>query len=156
MQDIKTYLKNLNINFKTISHIPVYTCEEAEKYANELKGVHSKNLFLKNKKENKFFLIIIPAGRKLEIKKIEALLNEKLTFADKSDLNEILNITTGAVSPFALINDKDKKTQLIISNEILISEYVAFHPNINTETLELTSNDFKRFLESIKIKPIII
>lgn len=154
--EIKTYLKNLNIDFKTFIHPPVYTCNEANNYNKDINGIHSKNLFIKSKKSSNFYLIIIPAQEKLNIKSFENLLNEKLTFAKEEELNQILNLTTGSVSPFALINDKEAKVIIIISKDVWNSDFVSFHPNINTETLELTRNDFHNYINSLKNKLIII
>lgn len=153
--EIKEYLKKLNINFIVHKHPPVYTTEQAEKYHKEIKGIHSKNLFLKDRKSKKFYLLIIPTAKKLEIKQFENLVNEKLKFANEIDLKEILNLTPGAVSPFGLINDKDNKVIIVIDKEVWNSDYVSFHPNINTETLELTNQDFHKYIKSLKKKLII-
>ncbi len=154
--EIKQYLKGLNIKFKTHTHPPLYTCEQAEKYNKEIKGIHSKNLFLKSKKTTAFYLIILPSIEKLNIKEFESLLNEKLTFANEKELKDILNLSTGAISPFGLINDKNNKAVLIIKKEIWNSDFVSFHPNINTETLELAGKDFQKYISSLKNKMIII
>ena len=156
MKDIKQYLKELKIEFKTFSHPPIYTCEEADKYNKNIKGIHSKNLFLKGRKSKNFYLIIIPAIKNLEIKKFEDILNKKLKFANETDLKEIINTTPGSVSPFALIFDNELRVQLIIDKEVWDSNFVSFHPNINTETLELTQQDFHKFINSLKNKLIII
>ena len=154
--EIKSYLTSLGIKFKTFSHPPVYTCEEAKRYSNKIKGIHSKNLFLKDKKGENFYLVIIPEYKKLQIKDLEKNLGQKLTFADEKDLKSLLNLTSGAVSPFGLINDKELKTKLIIDKKILDSEFKSFHPNVNTETLELTKENFGKYLNSIKNKITII
>lgn len=155
MKNIKQYLKNLNIEFKTLSHPPLYTCKQAEPYNKEIKGIHSKNLFLKSKKSDKYYLIIIPANEKLDIKLFESILNEKLTFANEQELKNILYLKAGAVSPFGLINDKESKVILLINKEVWNSDFVSFHPNINTETLELSGIDFQKYINSLNNKLII-
>ena len=137
--EIKKYLEDLEIKYRLYKHPPVYTVEEASKYNGEIKGIHCKNLFVKDRKSRKFYLIIISAEEKLNLK----------------DYEEILNLETGAVSPFGLINDKEAKTILIIEKKILESDYVSFHPNINTETLELTRENFQKYLNTLKNKIII-
>ncbi len=156
MENIKDYLKNLNIEFKTFNHPPLFTCEQADLYNKDIKGIHSKNLFLKNKKATNYYLIIIPANEKLNLKEFESLLNEKLTFANEEELKDILNLTTGAVSPFGLINDKDNKIILIINKKVWNSDFVSFHPNINTETLELVGIDFQKYIKSLNNNLIIV
>ena len=153
--EIKKYLEDLEIKYRLYKHPPVYTVEEASKYNGEIKGIHCKNLFVKDRKSRKFYLIIISAEEKLNLKDYEEILEEKLKFANEKDLKEILNLETGAVSPFGLINDKEAKTILIIEKKILESDYVSFHPNINTETLELTRENFQKYLNTLKNKIII-
>lgn len=156
MKNIKSYLKELKIEFKIHIHPAVYTCEEADKYSQDIKGIYSKNLFMKNNKSLRFYLIIIPENERLNIKKFESILNQKLKFANETELKNILNITAGAVSPFALINDKESQVNLIIDNKIWDSEFVSFHPNINTETLELKGKDFQKYIHSLNNKLILI
>ncbi len=156
MKEIKQYLKEIGIEFKTFHHPPLFTCEQAENYNKEIKGIHSKNLFVKNRKAANFYLVIIQAFEKLNLKEFESLLNEKLAFANEKELKNILNLTTGAVSPFGLINDKENKTILIIKKQVWNSDFLSFHPNINTETLELTGRDFQKYIKSLNNKLVII
>ena len=116
--DIKQYLAEKEIEFKIFTHPAVYTCEEADKYNKDIRGVHSKNLFLKERKGRRFYLVILPAEQRLDMNSLGEKLNEKLKFANEADLNEILGITTGAVSPFALINDKEGKVEAVISGQV--------------------------------------
>jgi len=153
---IKKYLAKLRINFKTLKHPEVYTCEEAKKYSKDIRGIHSKNLFLKDKKSKNFYLVILPANKNLEIKKIEKIFIHKIKFADEIDLKNILSITKGSVSPLSLINDKELKVKVIIDKVVWDSNFVSFHPNINTETLELNKVDFHKFIKSLKNELILI
>jgi len=155
-ENIKKYLEKIGINFKTHRHLPVYTCEEAEKLCRGIKGIHSKNLLLKSKKTDNFYLAIIEHSKRLDIKAIGQKLGEKISFASDNDLMENLNIQPGSVSPFALINDKEGKIMILLDKDVNESEIVSFHPNINTETLELSGKDFHRYLESLKNKVVII
>jgi Ala-tRNA(Pro) deacylase len=148
--EIKKYLQDNGIEFKQFNHPPVYTCEEAEKYSEGIKGLHAKNLFMKNKKGDKFFLVIFPSGKKLEIKELEKKLQEKIRFASEEDLKKVLGLTTGAVSPFGLINDDRKVVKVLIDKSIWESDHASFHPNINTETLELTKEGFHKYVEGLK------
>jgi Ala-tRNA(Pro) deacylase len=155
-QKLKAYLKNLNINFKTHTHPAVYTCEEANKYCSNIPGIHSKNLLIKGKKTRNFYLIILPDTKRLDLKNLKNKFREEFTFANDEDLDNLLSVKTGAVSPFTLINDKEGKINLLLDKEIAESSILSFHPNINTETLELTSKDFHKFLSSLKNKVEII
>ncbi len=150
--EIKAYLKNLNIKFKEFRHRPVFTVEEAkkERLNEKIRGIHSKNLFLKDRKSKEFYLVILPENVPLDIKNLGEKLGDKIKFANEMDLKNILNLTPGSVSPFGLINDAEGKVKLIISEEVWKADYVSFHPNINTETLELSKEDFYKYINSLK------
>lgn len=84
------------------------------------------------------------------------MLNDKIKFANENDLKEILDLETGTVSPFGLINDKERKVVLVIDKEVLENNFVSFHPNINTSTLELSSENFRKYLDSLDNKIIVV
>lgn len=150
--EIKKYLDNIGIEFKLHKHPAVYTCEEMEKYIDTIKGIHSKNLFIKNRKSKNYYLVILPAEANFDFKKFETLLNDKLKFSNENDLKNFLGVTSGAVSPFGLINDKETKVKVLIDKKIWSSDFVSFHPNINTETIELRGKDFQKYIKSLKNK----
>jgi len=156
--DVKEFLKNNNINFKTFTHPPVFTCQEADKHLiySNIKGIHSKNLFLKERNSKRFYLVLIPANKKLDLNAIERITGDKIKFANEEELKSILGLTKGSVSPFGLINDINQITNVLIEKEIWNSEYVSFHPNINTETLELKGLDFQKYLSTVTKKIVLI
>ncbi len=153
---VRKYLESKGISFKVFTHPPVYTVEEAKKYSQDIRGIHSKNLFLKDKKSKQFYLIIISADKKANMDELGMIVNNKLKFANEDDLKELLGLTPGAVSPFGLINDTEHKVEVLIDKAVWESEYVSFHPNVNTESLELKTGDFHKYLESIGNKYLII
>lgn len=156
MPDIKQYLEKLEIKFKTIEHPAFFTCEDADKCNIDFKSIHAKSLFLRGKKSENFYMIILPAEKRLEKSKFKAISGEKLQFGNEKEMKQILNVTPGSVSPFSLINDEQAKVNLIIDRQVWESEFVGFHPNINTQTLELTKQDFHKYINSLKNKLIII
>lgn len=152
--NIKNYLKKLSINFREYRHAPVFTVEQAKKertYEN-MQGKHCKTLFLKDRKSRNFYLIVLPEYKSLNIAELEKKLNEKIKFASPENLKQILNLTPGSVSPFGLINDKESKVKIIIDADVWKAEFVNFHPNINTETLEISGEDFHKYINSLKNK----
>lgn len=151
--EIKKYLKNLQITYKEFQHAPVFTVAEAKEqdiYKN-IKGIHSKNLFIKDKKSENFYLVIMDESKKLDMENLGKILGEKIKFANEDDL-KVLGVAAGSVSPFGLINDSEHTVKLIIDNEIWNADFVSFHPNINTETLELSGKDFRKYVQSLKNK----
>jgi len=148
MKNILQILKNLGITYTEHKHPAVFTVEEANKYYDTIPGTHTKNLFLRNKKGDKHYLVVIESSKRVDLGKLKQILGEsKLSFASPERLKEHLNLTPGSVTPFGLIHDKDKKVQVIIDNDLWESEEINCHPNINTSTLTISSKDFRKFLE---------
>lgn len=146
--DIYDVLDRLGIVYVKHEHPAVFTCEEAEPYYAKMKGGHSKNLFLRNKKGTKHYLVVIESSKKADLKKLENLLRESgLSFASPDRLMKYLGLTPGSVSPFGLINDLNKEVAVIVDKGLLVYDYLNYHPNINTATLEVGREDFEKFLE---------
>ena len=145
MNDIYKTLKDLKIKFVQHDHPPLYTCEQAEKYYVDIKGGKSKNLFLRN--GNKHYLVVVESHKSVDLKSLAKSLDEKnLSFASPERLEKRLGLTPGAVSPFGLINDKKKEVVVIADSGLFEHKKLHFHPNINTATLQISSEDFKKFL----------
>ena len=150
---IETFLNQNKINYILHKHKAVFTCEEAEKYAGNIPGTSSKNLFLKEKKKNNYILLIVPATKRINMKNFGKEIGVKnLTFGKPEELKEILDLTPGSVSPLGLLNDKEKVVKLYIDQEIWDSDIVSFHPNINTESLEFAKKDFHLLIKLLNEK----
>ncbi len=147
-EDVKQFLDNKKIDYILHKHPPVMTCEEAEKHCTEIPGLSCKNLFMKDKKSN-YFLVILPASQRLDLKLLTFITrSKKIVFANDEELLFILGLKRGAVSPLGLINDKGNKTKLFIDEGVWDAEVVSFHPNINTETVELKKEMFHTMVKS--------
>ena len=141
-------LKDLNIDYEKREHPAVFTCEEAKEFTGDMTGIHTKNLFLRNNKGNKHYLIVTKNSKTLNIKEFEKKIGEKnMSFASKERLMKYLGLTPGGVSIFGLINDETNCVKLIFDRSILEKEYINVHPNVNTTTVKLSVNDLKRFIK---------
>ena len=141
-------LKELNINIERREHPAVFTCEEAKEFTGDMRGVQTKNLFLRNNKGNKHYLVVTKDSKTLNIKDFEKKIGEKnMSFASKERLMKYLGLTPGGVSIFGLINDETNSVKLIFDRSILQSEYINVHPNVNTTTVNLLVNDLKKFIK---------
>ena len=141
-------LEELNINIERREHPAVYTCEEAEEFTGDMRGVHTKNLFLRNDKGNKHYLIVTKDNKTLNFKELEKKIGEKnMGFASKERLMKYLGLTPGGVSIFGLINDKTNAVKLILDLSILENEYIISHPNVNTATVSLSVDDLRKFIK---------
>ena len=105
--DLFALLSVKNKDFQIHDHDPLFTVEDSENLRGEIKGAHTKNLFLKNKKNN-FFLFSCDENAKVDLKQFSKSIDAKnLSFANAEYLEQFLGIKPGSVSPFALLNDKD-------------------------------------------------
>lgn len=140
-------LDELGISYDRHEHPPVYTVEEAEKQWKDITGAHCKNLFLRNKKGNRHYLVILEASKVADLKSLNKILGEdRLSFASEQRLMKYLGLETGAVSPFGLINDREHHVRVVIDDDLKKAEAVNFHPNVNTATIGISFQDFERLL----------
>lgn len=157
MSNVEAFLKSNNITYVLHEHPAVFTCEEAEKYCGDIPGLACKNLLLKGKKNERYFLIILPAEKRADLKKISEIVNEKqITFASPENLLEKLELEPGSVSPFGLLNDKNHEVEVYIDKKVYYANIVSFHPNRNTASLELSGKMFQKFLKIIENKTTIV
>ena len=150
MTDKKVFetLDMLGINYEKYEHPPVYTVEEANQYWGDLDGMHCKNLFLRDKKGKNHYLVVMEENKKLDFENIAKKINsDKLSFASEKRLEKYLGLERGAVSPFGIINDYENVVVVIVDEEIKYADSVNFHPNVNTATLNISVDDFTKFLE---------
>jgi Ala-tRNA(Pro) deacylase len=139
--------EELDIRFEYQEHPPAPTVEAALGYWKDLDSTHCKNLFFRNHKGNRHYLVILEHTNKLAIRDLEQLLKQgKLSLASDKRLDKYLGLTPGSVSPFGLINDSENHVHLFIDSNLKNSERLSFHPNINTATLAVSNEDFIRFL----------
>ncbi len=141
-------LEELGIEYVKYSHKPVYTIEEAEK---ELEGVdidHCKNLFLRNHKGNKHYLVVMRGDKNADLSYLaQKIESTRLSFASERRLKKYLGLDKGAVSPFGLINDTENHVEVIVDKDIEAEEKVIFHPNVNDASIAIDPKDLAKFLE---------
>lgn len=144
------YLDNRGIIYVRHEHPAVFSVSEAQEHIAKIPGMACKNLFLRVQKKRRYLLVIIPAPKRAALKELGKVVGiDKLTFASPEDMQRMLSLTPGSVSPFGLINDIEKQVELWIDREVRDAPIVTFHPNDNRATLELTQDMFQRYLDSI-------
>ena len=140
-------LDSLGIPYTRHEHPPVFTVEQAERHWTDISGAHCKNLFLRNKKGNRHYLVILPSIKQADLRQLNARLNEdRLSFGSAERLRKYLGLEPGSVSPFGLINDSRKAVSVIVDLDLRRAGRVNFHPNVNTVTVGIDMADFERFL----------
>ena len=147
--DHKLYkiLDELEISFDYHEHPPVNTVEEASKYWKDIESAHCKNLFFRNHKGNRHYLVIFEYSRVLNIRDLEQKLGQgKISFASPKRMMKYLGLEPGSVSPFGLINDKDNHVHVFLDENLKTYDRISFHPNLNTASIVISYRDFERFL----------
>ncbi len=152
--NVEQYLQDHGIVFRLHEHPAVFTCAEAAEHCRAVPGLSCKSLLLRDNKSRRYFLIVLPAANKADLKKISELVSEKnnLTFARPEELLKLLGVEPGAVSPFGLLNDVEHIVEGLVDKAVYEADIVSFHPNRNTASLELTSAMFHKYLQSLEHK----
>jgi Ala-tRNA(Pro) deacylase len=141
---LRTYhfLKVNNIPYEYLNHQAAYTMEECASIEAQLGAPICKNLFLCNRQQTQFYLLMLPAGKVFKTKYLSSQLGcARLSFADESHMVNLLNIHPGAVSPMGLINDTEHKVLLVVDKDLLNQEYIGCHPCVNTASIRIALND---------------
>ena len=153
MENVFELLKELDIVYDVYKHQAVFTVEEARECNIEQEFGETKNLFLRNRKGDKHYLVTVEASKKVDLKTLTKELGEdRLMFASPQRLKKYLGLTPGSVSSFGLINDKDSEVVFIVDTGLFKHGKVGLHPNINTQTVLLQSQDFLKYLNSLENK----
>ena len=148
-------LDKLKISYEEISHKAVFTVEEANAIEEQINGVGCKNLFLTNKK-GKYYIYVLEDSKQANLKELQIFLNEKrLSFGKEEELNEILKLTKGSVTPLGIINDKDNLVTILLDKD-LIDRRILAHPNVNTKTMSIEYKDLIKIIEYTNHNYIII
>lgn len=156
-KEIRVYdfLDSLGIEYERIDHEPAMTIEACEEIDRVLEAVICKNLFLCNRQETDFYLLMIPGDKKFKTKDISAQIgSSRLSFGKPEYMEQFLDITPGSVSVLGLMNDKENRVQLLIDEEVLEKEYIGCHPCINTSSLRIRTEDMmKKNIPELKHSP---
>lgn len=141
-------LEDLGIEFEYHEHPAAPTVEAAIGYWEGIDSTHCKNLFFRNHKGNRHYLVILEHTNKLAIQDLEQILKQgKLSLASDRRLQQWMGLTPGSVTPFGLINDKENHVHLFIDDNLRKAKRLSFHPNINTATIVIGYEDFIRFMD---------
>lgn len=144
---VSARLSELGIAFERHTHPPVATVEEAERHWIGIEATHCKNLFLRNQKGDRHYLVILTHSKRADLRALANQIGDgKLSFASPERLMAQLGLTPGSVSPFGLLNDPDRRVRVVLDRDLQSATRVSFHPNINTATYVISTADFGRFL----------
>lgn len=146
---VSARLDELGISYTRHEHPPVATVEDGLVHWKDIDATHCKNLFLRNQKGNRHYLVVVEHSKRVDLRKLADQIGDgKLSFASPERLMTHLGLTPGSVSPFGLINDSEHSVRLFLDRDLRSASRLSFHPNINTVTLTISTADFDRFLTS--------
>lgn len=160
MRRVRDFLEANGIDYEIHFHPPLFTIEEALEYWKDIDAVHCKNLFMRNHKGNRHYLISFECHKNLDIHGLEHMLHQgKLSFASSDRMERCLGLKPGSVSPFGLINDIDlsgadqrelfengHRVKLYLDKDLKTAERISFHPCDNTASVVVSQDGFQRFL----------
>ena len=148
----------LGLAVRTHEHAAVFTVDEARALRAALPGRHTKNLFLKDKKD-RLWLAVADADAAVDLKALRGQLGAAtLSFGRPELLRDVLGVAPGSVTPFALINDTNRRVRLALDGALLADgdALLYFHPLVNTRSSAIRAADFQAFLASIAVEPLIV
>jgi len=146
--ELYALLKQLDISFEYIEHPPAPTIEIARQYWAGHDAKHCKNLFFRNHKGNRHYLVILDCDCDMDIHSIEKKLHQgKLSFASEKRMERYLGVKPGSVTPFGLIHDEGHHVHVFLDKNLRQAERLSFHPCDNTASLIISYTDFVRFMD---------
>lgn len=161
-KEIRVYdfLDKLGIDYQRVDHMAAMTmeeCEEIDKILGDGTAI-CKNIFLCNRQETDFYLLLLPGDKIFKTKYLSAQIgSSRLSFAKAEYMEKYLDITPGSVSIMGLMNDTAKKVQLLIDEDVMKSEYFGCHPCVNTSSLKIQTNDLQdQIIPALEHEPIYV
>jgi Ala-tRNA(Pro) deacylase len=155
--ELFAFLDRLGIAHRTVNHPAVFTVEEARSLRGQTAGGHTKNLFLRDKKGAPF-LVVAEEDTVIELKSLHRLLGAsgRFSFGSPELMRELLGVEPGSVTPFAVINDKERRVTVILDAALTAHDVLHFHPLVNTGTTTIPRDGLIAFLESTGHTPRIV
>lgn len=143
-------LDEMGIEYNLVDHPPALTTEDADRFIEGIEGVRTKTLFLCNKKGRKYYLLIMDDAKRLDMKKLEGLVEDKgIRFCSPERLMNKLKLAPGIVSIFGLLNNEEKDVNVLFDKEMLEEDIMSFHVNDNSKTAFIAKDDMCKFVDEI-------
>ncbi len=146
--DIYRFLAESEIAYQRVDHPPVFTYAEAEDKVPPLPGIHTKNLFLRDGKGRRHFLVVVDGAMQVDLKALRKVLEtDKLGMASPERLEKHLGVQPGAVTLLGVVNDPERAVEVVFDKAVWEAEAIQCHPLVNTATLVIRQADVERLLE---------
>jgi Ala-tRNA(Pro) deacylase len=146
---VYSVLDAMGVSYTARDHPPIFTGEEAAEHWKSVPGIGIKNLFLRNKKGDRHYLVILPVDKQADLRQLVKVIgDDRLSFGSPERLMDHLGVTPGSVSVFGLIHEGSSTVRVIVDEDLRSAERLIFHPNDNRASVSITLEDFERFLAS--------
>lgn len=154
--DLLAYLESLGIAHSTVNHAPVFTVAEAQALRGSLPGGHTKNLFLKDKRDA-LWLVVAREDLAIDLKALSTELGSpRFSFGSAALLEEVLGVPPGSVTPFAVLNDSGGRVRVVLDKAMMALSPLNFHPLRNDRTTAIAPDDLLTFLRATGHEPMIV
>ena len=152
------FLYGLGVSYGRIDHEPAMTMEVCAEIDRVLNATICKNLFLCNRQETAFYLLMMPGDKPFRTKDLSAQIGSaRLSFASPAHMERLLGLYPGSVSVLGLLHDRDHEVQLLIDRDVLAGEFIGCHPCVNTSSLRLRTADLTgRILPALGVVPRVV
>jgi Ala-tRNA(Pro) deacylase len=148
MQAFLDFLDSNGINYERHDHPAVFTVEEADRLVPKLPAAKTKNLFLRDDKGKRHFLVLVKSHKRVDLNGLKNLIGiKRISFGSPGRLKQYLGIEPGAVSLLAVFNDPEHHVEIVMDKDLWEEETFQFHPLVNTSTLVISKVNIKRFLD---------
>ncbi len=156
-QQLLDYLTNLGIAVTTITHPPLHTVADSKLLRGEIPGGHTKNLFLKDRKDQ-YFLLTVDEDAIVDLKTIHLVIGAagKVSFGRAEALLELLGVMPGAVTVFGAVNDREGKVKVFLDSGLMANDIINGHPLVNDATTSIGAQDLIKFLKATGHQPNIL
>ena len=146
-EEVYAALDALGIDYQRYEHPPVFTGEAAAEHWGRIAGTQVKNLFLRNKKGDRHYLVILEITKQADLRHLVKVIgDDRFSFGSPERLLATLGVTPGSVSPFGLLHEGARDVRVIVDQDLRTMDRLIFHPNLNTLSVTISVADFERFL----------
>ena len=155
--ELFAFLDSLGIRVSTKTHPPLFTVADSQALRGEIEGGHTKNLFLKDKKDS-YFLVTVDEEAEVDLKRIHHTIGaaSRVSFGKPEALMELLGVTPGAVTVFGLINDRQGRVRLVLDEALMSNQIINGHPLTNEATTSISAADLLRFARATGHEPAVL
>lgn len=155
--ELLAFLSELGIAVKTATHPPLFTVADSQALRGEIPGGHTKNLFLRDKKE-RYFLLTVEEDGEVDLKTIHQVIGAsgRVSFGKPEKLLDYLGVTPGAVTAFGIVNDTENKVTIVLDAALMRHDTINAHPLTNEATTSIGRDDLLRFINATGHEPLVL